>query len=212
MPERNYRSITERVNELLSTSKNKSYFVAAVTVIFVVVMALAGILPAFSAFGFQAEENSRRIELIGKLEKKLSVSKKLVQEQGAKGDLVAFFAKVFPNEPGQDLIIEDVNDLTKKHGIFLQNISFSGYIAEVAFKAKYDQRVKFQTASLIIQGDLQKIQDLVKDVEGSRRIFHIKTLVVSRKTGADLVNSPKDREYSATILFEYYYYDREAIQ
>lgn len=204
--------VNKRLNELLSTSKNKSYFVGAVTVLFIILMTMVGILPAYSAFTFQNEENDRRDEVIAKLQNKVDISKALTEEYQSKTDLVNYFNKVFPNIPQQSDIVQSLTDLADKHQVYLSKLTFVSVSPADLAKQQIDPSVKAQSVTLSLEGSRENILAYLSDIELSRRIFDATTISIDKKvidqsSITDQSNSLSKGDFEATFQLLYFYYN-----
>lgn len=207
MPPVTRGSTTRRLNELLSTSQNKSYFVGAVTVVFIVIMTMVGILPAYSAFTFQNEENAKRDILIEKLQKKLQISQELSTEYENKSALVSYFNEVFPETAKQQDIIKLLNDIVTNNSSFLNRISFSKSPSTGFAQLGYDSQVKAQITNITVEGSQSSVLNIVSDIENSRRILNIVSVTIDRKP-QDVIDSGSvtNGEYVLNAQIEYYYF------
>lgn len=204
MPQR-YRNTT-RLNELLSTSQNKSYFVGAVTVIFIVVMSMVGIVPAYSAFTFQHEENGKRDVLIEKLTKKLTISQALSREYDEKEAVVEYFAESFPDNADQEGIITLLNDIVNVNNSYIVKMTFNKNPTPSFTQLAYEEQIKSQQVSVTAEGSQSALLSIVKDVENSRRILNIAAVTLDRKP-QDVINAgTPNGEYVLNLQMEYYFY------
>lgn len=204
MPQR-YRN-SKRLNELLSTAQNKSYFVGAVTVIFIVVMSLVGIIPAYSAFTFQNEENGKRDVLIEKLTKKLTISQALSREYDDKKAIVDYFAEAFPDNANQESIIMLLNDIVAVNNSFLQKMTFNKNPTPTFTQLAYEEQIKSQQVSITVEGSQSALLSIVKDVENSRRILNIASVTIDRKPQDVIDAGSPNGEYVLNLNMEYYFY------
>jgi len=211
MPQR-YRNPNKRLNELLSTAQNKSYFVGAVTVVFIVVMSIVGIIPAYSSFTFQNEENTKRDQLIAKLTTKLTTSQALSKQYDSKQDLVAYFKITFPDLPNQQSIITLLDDITQTNNSHLQKITFNKNPAPVFVQQNYEEQIKSQQVNITADGSQSSLLSIVRDIENSRRTLNIISLSIDRKSqdaldqGAGLYG-----DYTLNAQMEYYFYTKPLI-
>jgi Tfp pilus assembly protein PilO len=208
MPQR-YRNVNKRLNELLATSQNKSYFVGAVTVIFIVIMAMVGIIPAYSAFTFQNEENGKRDILIEKLKTKLATSQALSKEYDNKIDLVEYFAKSFPNNADQQGIVELINSMVNENSSFLDKITFNRNPTPAFLQLGLDAQIKSQQVSITVQGSQSSLLNIVKQIEQSRRILNIASITIDRKPQEQIdEQGVQNGEYVLNAQLEYYFFDK----
>ncbi|MBE2280412.1 MAG: hypothetical protein IAE91_08480 [Ignavibacteriaceae bacterium] len=206
MPPR-YRNVNKRLNEVLSTSQNKSYFVGAVTVVFIVIMAMVGIIPAYSAFTFQNEENGKRDIVIEKLSNKLRISQALSKEYDQKTGLVNYFDYTFPDSAEQEEIVTLLNDIVTTNNSFLQKITFSKNPTPNFVQSGYEAEIKSQQVNITSEGSQSSLLNIVRDIESSRRIFNISTLTLDRKP-QDIIDQggAVNGEYTLNLQLEYYFY------
>lgn len=206
------RNVQAQLNELLATSKNKSYFVGAITVLFVILMVLLGILPSYTAFTTQGEVNVRRQDVIDKLEKKRTTLENLVRQETEKKNLFNKFNAIFPDEPVQVAVLNEIEALAVKEKNLLLNSSFTEARtnADVTRKFSTSKQVKAQTLTVLMEGDRQSLVNFVRDVEMNLRVLDIKNMVISRKVGTELEEAAPDRQYKLNIQLDYFYYDKEA--
>lgn len=201
----------QRLDSILTSGKKRSYFVAAITVFFILLMSLVGIIPALSSLGVQHEENAKRDIIIGKLQNKLRILKDFVRVQDEKEDLIEFLDVVFPEKfPEKDALAKMVN-LEQKH-----NLNTKAYIFDEPQSGVQDQVNAYSSVNSRVlnlsfnsDGSLENIQNFIKDIESSRRIFDLKELVVSRKIGEDFVNAMEGRDYTINANLDYFYYSTE---
>lgn len=206
MPQR-YSSVNKRLNDLLSTSQNKSYFVGAITVVFIVIMAMVGIIPAYSAFTFQNEENGKRDLVIEKLNKKLTISQGLSKEYDAKIDVVNYFKQTFPDNPDQKGIITLLNNIATTNNSFVKKISFNKNSSTTFVQLSYDEQIKSQQVSLTVEGSKSALLNIVKDIESSRRILNIANLAFDKiNQNAIDQNTVYHGDYTLTLQLDYYFY------
>jgi len=206
MPQRS-SNINKRLNDLLATSQNKSYFVGAITVVFIVIMAMVGILPAYSAFTFQNEENAKRDLVIEKLTTKLRISQGLSKEYDSKISIVNYFKEIFPNTPNQDGIITLLNDIATSNSSNLSKLSFNKNPSVAFTQAGYEEQIKSQQVSITVDGSQSALQNIINDIENSRRMLNILSFTLDRKTQEDLAVEAVFRgEYVLNVQMEYYHF------
>ncbi len=209
MPQQ-YKNATKKLNEILSTSQNKSYFVGAVTVVFIVIMAMVGIIPAYSAFTFQNEENGKRDVLIEKLRKKLKTSQTLSEEYTNKSSLVDYFNKSFPASAEQQDIIDTINAIISNNGAQLNRITFNNTPSPGFAQNEYDNQVGAQTVSITVEGSQGGLLSVVSDLENNRRILNILTLTMDRKA-QEIIDAGEafNKEYVLNVNMEYYFFSKQ---
>ena len=206
-------NINAKLNELLSTSQRKSYFVGFVTVLFILIMTLGGILPAYSAFTFQNEENSKRDQVIDALTAKLNTVKSLTKESQDKASEVEYFNEIFPSEPNQDEIYTLINTMVNANNLYFGRITFRKLDTIGLAPLLVDENVGGQEANLLLQGDRDNLLNFVKDMESNRRIMNIIGVSIDRKSDEQLEEEASGDgggagSYSLIMQFQFYYYQK----
>ncbi|MEP7103934.1 MAG: hypothetical protein ABI721_04480 [Candidatus Dojkabacteria bacterium] len=201
-----------RLNELLNTSQKKTYFVSAVTVLFVLLMVLIGILPSYSAFTAQAAQNVRRQEAIDQLEQKRTTIENLVQEQDNKQTLVDKFNTAFPNQYDQISVLSEVDGYVLKDGVNLLNSTFTSVTNtnDIIKKFQVTRQVQAQSVSLLLEGDRDTLTNFISDMENNVTIFDIGSAVITRKVGKELENSDPNKQFKLTLQFNFFFYVQDA--
>lgn len=205
-----YRSATKRLNDLLESSQQKSYFVAAITVVFIVIMSVVGIVPAYSAFSFQSEENAKRNELILKLTNKLRISQSLTNEFQSKTDIIDYFLEILPENYTQETVVKTIEDISKKNNSFILNMNFNKSPSQEFVKMGMDGNMRAQQVNISIAGSQSALQNVVKDIEESRRVLNIIGFTLDRK--ADDATNLEQGDHVLSLSIEYYYYSTLASQ
>lgn len=195
-----------KVDSALSTSKNKSFAIATITIAFVLLMAFAGIIPSLSSLGVQIEANGKRDDLISKLERKLTTLKNLTREYNQKSTVVNYFNQVFPGELFQEQLITAMDELCTKNNLQLDNITFlNTEFDQATLQEITSKQVALSRFSITGQGSREDVLKLLGDLDNKRRIMNVKNLIVTRKTGSELVSDPTFKEYRFSMQVEIYY-------
>jgi len=199
----------KKLEEVLSTGKKKSYFVAAITVFFILLMSFAGIIPALSSLGTQHEENAKRDVIIGKLENKLNTLKGFVQEEDSKKNVLSFLDYVFPNKFPEKDSLNKVYELTQKDHVTVNSYVYSDPQPGVqddtnGFTSK---NTKVLALSFGGSGLFSDIQTFVKDLEDSRRILNIVDLSITKTLDPASELPTADNMYSFSVGLYIYWYD-----
>jgi hypothetical protein len=200
------------LDDYLATPRNKSYFVAAVTVLFVVIILFFGIRPAVSAVLNQRGDNKRRDEVISQLEVKLETLRTLTIESQEKGNVISFFETKFSTEMRQDLILEEVNSYVEDNDIYLTSMTFAEPTRDDTAQKQYQttEKVVKHLVNIAIEGSQENILNFVDDLENAREVFNVGSILIVRKTGDLLEASESDREFRATLVLEFFYWDPNA--
>lgn len=198
-----------KLNELLNTSQKKTYFVAAVTVLFVIVMLLVGILPSYSAFSSQALQNGLRQDAIDQLEAKRTTIENLVKEETSKANLVNEFNLAFPSvKPDQVNVLTVAENLGNLNNVFILNSSLTEILNtnDIIKKFQVTPQVKAQSVSMTLEGERESLTNFIASIESNVNLFDITSAVITRKVGKELDVSVQGREFKLSIVFNYFYY------
>jgi len=174
----------ERLNQLLATGKNKSYFTVGITVLFVVVMSIIGVVPAVSSLSSQAEDNIKRDEILGKMETKLKALKTLALQQDQNAELVSYFSKIMPDSINQKQVLDLLNSMAVSRNVFLSSFTFDNESRESVDRAKilYGEKVNAQLITLQSSGSKEDIISFLKDIDTSAYIMSVEDFSINRNT------------------------------
>lgn len=204
------QSITTKLNNYLSTSQHRSYFVIFCTLLFVLIMVVLGILPAYSAISLQGFENEKRASAIQGLEAKLSNLRNLTEDLQQNKELFDYFNFVFPNNLNQDQIINETIQLAKGSNLIISDMSFKD---DSELKKRFSSQgvelpdnLKGISISLNLESSQQNFTTFLKLLEEKRRIFTVNNLNILRKPDSQIQNLTPDRYYSISMNFTSYYY------
>lgn len=204
---RSVSNISLKLNDFLSTSQRKTYFIAFATLLFVIIITLGGILPAFSSLTFQSEENARRQDAITKLEKKLETAKKLTTEYSQEALLVDYFSKIFPNNIDQQYLISRINTMVTRNNSYLASINFSQEPSSNFLKTDLSLEVSGSIVSIFLEGNLSDLQNILNEIEDSRRVFNIVSIFFDKK---DILKQQQESfqrgDSTMNLQVEVYYY------
>lgn len=197
------------LSQYLQTSQRKSYFIGVVTVAFIAIVVLAGILPAYSAIALQSSENEKRDEGIDQLEQLVGQYQNFIAEEEAEANVLRQFNTSFPEEDYQDRVIEDMSDFTQRADVDLQSISFSDIQREVDLTVDFEVRpiVDYQQVNIRVVGSRQGLLELIDQIERSRTIYNIVSTSITRLQGIQGVDIIEGRDFRANIVIEYYWTD-----
>ncbi len=198
-----------RINQLLSNKRNKSYINTFATVLFILFMSLAGIIPAISSLGNQYEENSKRDNLISDLNEKLEGLKSLLGESEQKVDLITYFDKVFPETINQDNIVKLILSLSDESNVVIDSFSFEelSNADQAQANAKYGLDVKVLNLILTGDGSQTEVLDFLNRVEDSALVLDIKDLTLSKL----VTSNSLDVRYSFDMSLYYFYYSKDIV-
>jgi Tfp pilus assembly protein PilO len=197
----------KRLNELLETAKGRTYFVLFVTFAFTAVMVLFGILPSYSAFAKQAEQNGLRADFIINLQAKLSILESLVLENQSKAAIKGTFNVIMPNDFNQLNYIQEVSQTAAKHGMLMVDVKFSDTndFGDKLNALVIDPNLRAISMIIHLEGDKESIGNYVADMESSIRIYNISEVTIVKKTEEELLLD-NTRPYKYTLTAQTYFF------
>ena len=201
-----------KIEDYLKDSKGKSYFTIAVTIVFIVVVLIAGIFPAYSAIASQNRENDKRRLALESLTTKVETLRSLVQQESTKEDVIELFNSSFPSETQlQEDLIRAIADAISNNNVGMKNIGFSESDREVPLVTELgvNDQVKSATVSIAVEGRRADLVEFTKDLETTNRILNIHNYALSRKSAGELENITNGFDYDLSLQAEFYYWSNE---
>lgn len=199
-------SITTKINEYLATSKEKSYFITAVTVIFTLIVLVFGIRPAVTAAVRQYNDNQLRDDAIEQLETKISSLESLVAQQNQARETINYLNFVLPRENRQDYFIDTVFEIADSEFVTISNITFEDNEEFSPAQAGIltDPSIVGQEVSISLTGSLENIISFAEEIESSRRPMLINTMNINPIVIDE--NTTNERlTFSSNIILVYFY-------
>lgn len=201
------------LNKYLSGSKNKSYFVAAITILFLVIFIILGVVPAYNAVVLQYNQNKERDIALEKLTTKVAALKSLDKQNIEKSKLVEYFSSVFPSDGTQSKVIDQLFSLSEKNSVFISDIAFADESTRIPLDQIFDvsSQVNYLTASINLEGSKIGLQDFVKDLENSRTIFNVISIDLSKKSVDEIEENTENGDHILKVTVQYFYYVQQTV-
>jgi len=195
------------LNEYLKSSKNKSLFIAAVTVIFFIIFMVFGVIPAYREVLSQNKENKLIKDTVALADKKVKDLKLLVAEKESKADVLSFFSSVFENRLNQANLIIDLFKYGEENQVSITNISFDEQSRSQQLELEVGSipNVQYIGFTLEAEGSREDLLKYIKEIEDSRRIFNIINLTITQKTEEEINQVGEFRAFNLSAIVEYYY-------
>lgn len=198
-----------KINQLLNNKRSKSYINTFATVLFILFMSLAGIIPAISSLTNQYTENEKRVVLINDLNTKLDGLKKLLGESESKSDLLNYFDSIFPEDINQDDIVKLILNLSRESSVDIESFSFEELSNNdrVTIGTLLGDNVKAIKLNLTGNGGQTAVLDFLRRIESSALILDIKQMFVDKI----IDNNSLNVTYTFNISTFYFYYSRDIV-
>lgn len=196
------------LEDYLKSSKNKSYFIVAVTVLFLVIFLILGVIPAYGAILDQVKQNKARDEAIAKLETKIETLENLKEEREEKTDLVSFLEKAIPNGNNQEAVIEKVYSIAERTGVIVTLTTFPLEENKKPLSDIFQATAQIEYASLTVtvEGSNLAVLDFARELEDSRIIFNVDNVIVTKKSADELEQNGERGDYVMRLNLKYFYF------
>jgi Tfp pilus assembly protein PilO len=196
-----------QLDQLLATSKGKSYTVIVVTVALIIVILLAGVFPAASAILLQVSENQNREAALQKVELKDSVLRKLVTQEKAKRAVSLALSSYFPDNITQENIYSRVAKIAADSKVEILAINFSELEDRRSLirEFKVPASVQGKNMGISLKGNREQLESFMEKIELSLRIMNILSVSEFRQEGA------RAGEHRMEIQAEIYYWSASEI-
>jgi Tfp pilus assembly protein PilO len=200
----------KRLNELLETSKGKTYFVLFVTFVFTAIMILFGILPSYSAFARQSELNGLRATYIVDLQSKLTQLEGLVVENQSKAAIKGTFNVIMPNDYNQVNYIFELDQIANQFGMNLVDVKFAitNDFGDKINALVIDPSLREITMNIELEGDKESITNYIREIEKSIRLYNVTDVTMFKKSDEELRES-SSLPYRYTLLAHTYFFTTE---
>lgn len=196
------------ISKYLEGSKNKSYFVTAVTILFLVMFIILGVVPAYNAVVAQYNQNKDRDIAIEQLTTKINNLKALDKQNLEKASLIEYFNKVFPSSVSQDKVIEQFFTLAEKNSVFVSNVSFSDQSTRAPLGQTFQvgPQVNYLVSSITVEGSQVGLQTFVQDLENSRTIFNVLSIDLAKKSEEEIETDSGNGDHVLKLNLQFFYY------
>ncbi|MDQ6985572.1 MAG: hypothetical protein Q9M91_02065 [Candidatus Dojkabacteria bacterium] len=206
-------SITKRLDQYLANSQKKSYFVAAVTLVFTLVIFLFGIRPAITASIRQYNDNKERTDVIVQLESKLDSLKSLTEQESLNADVIDYFRFLLPSKDRGDYIFDELTTYLNSNNIEISSIQWvrnddqfeqlSGFLLDPPVVSRL---VNIQGSTEI--GDLVSFLNIIEE---SRRIYNVRSLQIFPVNSETLDLFSDLKPFTFNLEVQYFYWNDEIV-
>jgi Tfp pilus assembly protein PilO len=205
------KSRTARLNEYLQSSQNKSYFVGAISIIFIGIFVVVGIVPSVRSVLSQNEENKTIETQLQKLNNKSNVLNALIRENTDNTNILGVFNSIFPDQNSQEDVITDIYQIAENNNVFIKTANFPSGRREVPLSREFrtKNQVQSQKVNLSLEGGRLELQTFISQIENSKRIYNVESIVITKKSGQALQNAGPGRDYDLSMVIEYFYWNEE---
>jgi hypothetical protein len=202
--EKNRRDL---LNEYLSSSRNKSIVVSAVTILFFILFMIIGVIPAFRSLLAQNKENNLIKETTERAQQKINTMRGMVEEQEENPEVFEALEYVIPEDVSQQDVLDTLYELAGDNVIVI-GIAFPEFIPDQPsdLPSVSGQIINVEV-SMRVEGRKDVLVEYVNRLEASRKVFNLRTVQLSRKSDTQISEVGFEREYDMSLAFDYYYWD-----
>lgn len=199
------RFTSKILKQLLSTSQGKSYTVAAITILLVLILFVVGIFPAVSSILFQVTENDSRRTALETIEEKRQIMRKLIGEEAEKKAVSLALETYMPDEIDQKYTLAKIAEIATEAEGNLIGVGFTRLDL-----AKNLQQVYNITSPLLdgyivqisYEGSSASLEEFIEIMESKKRLFNIIDMsIFKQELEESITNQPFRMEMQAEIYY-----------
>lgn len=167
--------------ESLETPQGQTFTVAILSMLVVAVLFLFAITPAVSSINRQLKINRGLRERNAQYDAKLASLVSLAEKNTNYATDLQTFSTMLGESTNQDYIYADMVKFSQKNNLDFRGLSFDIYSPQ---QQKYEnldinEKLRFQTITLTVYGNVSNVDKLVSDLESSRRIYDVQDIIVT---------------------------------
>lgn len=205
---------TERiklVNKYLENSRSKSLFVGSMTLLFLIIFVLFGILPGIQSIFSRLEENNKIDVQTQKAQKGIADFQKMQTESATDAELISKIQTFIPSDLAQTEVLLEINELVSNTNSYLQSITFSPDVSTTSINIDYGllDQVRNSTVNISVESSNDGISRFLNSLETSKRIFSIDFVNIVKKSPEAIARDGFAREYSMNIQLKYFYWSQD---
>lgn len=203
----------KQVNKYLADSRSKSLFVAAMTLLFVILFFVFGILPGIQSVLSRIEENNKIDSETSKAQRAILDFEKMQLENQNSESLIARLNSLLPESLDQPNVITKIEQISQDSGSFLQTVSLSLNDNSFEINVNYGliDQIKNTTVNITFESSYQGVSSFIRSLENSRRVFSIDFINVVKKSADAVARDGFNREYQVNLQVKYFYWSDEVI-
>lgn len=174
--------ITKRITTLVATQQGKSYAVAAVTLLLMLVMIAFGIFPVVSALFAGIEQNSVKSELLEKMQTKRTILQKLIVEENSKHAVSLALESALPDSLDQVQVINNLNSLAQSTGSTINILNFGTLDTKRDLKIVFNLTSKLdgKSVSISVSGSRAGLERFLSGLEQLRRVVNVRAFTIAK--------------------------------
>lgn len=167
--------------DILNTPQGQTFTTGLLSVLVVALLFFFAITPAVSSITRQLDINKDLKERNAQYDRKLTSLLTLAGKKQTYASDLETFGTVLGTDTNQDYIYADLIRLSQKHSLDFRSLTFD---TEAPQQQKYEvfelsEKVRFQTMIFSVYGNFTNVDKLVAEIEASRRIYDIQSVVVT---------------------------------
>lgn len=201
------RFTNDSLRSFIKTSKGKSYTVAAITILLIVIMFIFGVYPAVGAIIAQVNDNTARENVLAQIETKRNTLRSLVLTEQSNHAVSLSLETNMPSSLDQETLYNRLVDLAKKANVSVISTNFSTVEKRRQLDVVFSTTEALQGGllTLTVEGERDALEACLEELEMYRRIFNVRGLSME-KQDTSKASSP----FKMILQLEVYYWDSEA--
>lgn len=198
----------KKVNKYLEDNRSKSLFVGSMTLLFLIIFALFGVLPGLQSLFSRVEENSKIDVQTQKAQRAIADFQKMQSERQSNSILIEKIQDILPSNLAQTEVLLEINQIIENTGSYLQSVNFSPDVPVTTINIDYGLLDQINNSTVNISGESSNegISRFVNALENSKRVFSIDFVNIIKKSPEAVARDGFGREYSVNIQLRYFYW------
>lgn len=167
--------------ETLQTPQGQTFTTGLLSVLVVALLFFFAITPAVSSITRQLEVNRDLRDRNSKYDQKLASLVSLSQKKQTYATDLETFSTMLGETPNQEYIYADMIQISQRNNLEFRGVTFDVLSPQQQKYELFDinEKLHFQTLTLNVYGNFNNLDDLVNDIETSKRIYDVQDIVVA---------------------------------
>lgn len=203
----NTKTSTRQLYDFLETRKGKTYTIAVVTIITVIIMVVFAILPAVLSITDKRAEIKVKKEYFEVITEKEAALKTLLQQEGEYADNVVLLNQYLPDDVNDEFILANLDEYAKLSNLRLLRIDFKEpeiVQSEDPELLPPSQDVLQVPVVVSLQADQDEFELFLRRIESFPVLMKVKDISYNNKDILDQIDTAADDDFIFNINLVYY--------
>lgn len=207
------RTNTNKVKRILETTRGKTYTVALVTIVTVVLMFAVAIVPAYISVTNQLVENEEKREYIAELQTKEDNLRALTNQEEQYRDQIDLLNTYYPDKEGDEFIMSNVAAIAEKYNAqFVSgNFNRNRRLQDLDTELQNYASLRLVPFTATFNGSLSDLQLVIAHLESFPSLIKLESITYGtlEEEGGDEDEEVVDFENTMSVEAIYYHWDYE---